>query len=81
MRRELLSLDERDRGDRGPEFRRRMSLIELGAEQFYLSEARRARFSMVTCAIAYGIAVALIIRVISTQAYAVAQPAGWQWSP
>ena len=68
---------ERDRGDRGPEFRRRMALIELSATHAYATEAKRARPAMVLCALLYAAALWLLGSVIAKQSLAVARAAGW----
>lgn len=74
---DLRRLVESDRGDRGPDFRRRMSLIELSAAQLYLQEARRTRVAMLLCGICYVIAIVLIIDVFELQALAVAKEVDW----
>lgn len=76
-RQNLLKVDERDRGDRGPDFRRRMALVEYTAQHFYLAQAKTAPISMLFCAIAYGFAIVFIVKVIVKQALAVASAAGW----
>lgn len=76
-RQDLLRVDERDRGDRGPDFRRRMALVEYSAQHFYLAQAKTAPVSMLFCAIAYGFAIVFIIKVIFKQALAVATAVGW----
>jgi hypothetical protein len=76
-RNDLRRLVESDRGDRGPDFRRRMSLIDLSAAQLYLHEARRARFAMLLCGVCYVIAIVLIGDVFEQQARAVAMAVDW----
>lgn len=76
LRRELRALEDRDRGDRGPDFRRKMALIELGARSTYLREARLAPCSMLICGVSYLIAIGLIVEVLLKQSFLVAKSAG-----
>lgn len=77
-REELRRLEERDRGDRGPEFRRRMSIVELGAAYAYQAESRRRIVSMLFCSLFYLAAIGLIALVVVHQTQAVVNAAGWK---
>lgn len=73
----LRRYEERDRGDRGPDFRRKMSLVELSASHTYLREASTNKLFMFFCALCYAAAIGLIIIVIVHQTKSVASAAGW----
>jgi hypothetical protein len=73
----LRRVEDRDRGDRGPSFRRRMALVELSAESSYLRAARTSRIALSFCTAAYLTAIALILLVIVHQSHSIAVAAGW----
>ena len=76
-RNQLMRVEERDRGDRGPDFRRKMALIETAGRLFYLKQARTNGLALVGCALGYIFGVGLILCVIAKQSAAVAEAAGW----
>jgi hypothetical protein len=74
---DLRRFAERDRGDRGPDFRRKMALIETAATSYYLEEAGRTWPAMTICAIGYAFALWMLGDVFLQQAKAVASAVGW----
>jgi hypothetical protein len=73
----LRDLEAQDRGDRGPAFRRKMALVENAARHSYRQVAEKGLPSMLLCAAAYAIAIALILLVIWHQSKSIALAAGW----
>lgn len=76
-RNQLMRVEERDRGDRGPDFRRKMALIETAGRLFYLEQARTNVLALLGCALGYILGIGLILYVIAKQSAAVAEAAGW----
>lgn len=76
LKQQILRLGERDRGDRGPEFRRKMALVEASARHTYRQEAGTAFLPMVVCGLCYLAAIGFIVQVIANQATAVTQASG-----
>jgi len=68
---------ERDRGDRGPDFRRRMALVERSARLQYLNEAQGARVAMLICILLYLGGLSLLGAVLVHQSATIARVAGW----
>lgn len=68
---------ERDRGDRGPAYRRRVALVEAAAAAAYLNDARSSKISLFLCIGAYAISVYCVGRVIVRQLFQVFEAAGW----
>jgi hypothetical protein len=77
LRDQLRRSEEKDRGDRGPSFRRKMAIVETSARQSYIAEAHRSMPIMTICALLYATSIVLILKVIVGQASAVAASAGW----
>lgn len=77
LRDEVRRQTERDRGDHGPDFRRKMALIELSAQYHYAEAKEKFRISMLICALAYLIAITMIFQVFWDQGIEVATKVGW----
>lgn len=73
--RDKLSITDHDA--LGPVFRRRMSIIEHGAEQRYLIESARNSKRAALCVILYLIAIFFVLVIVVVQSFDVANAAGW----
>ena len=77
LRDELRRARDRDRGDKGPDFRRRMALVEMGAVIFYRAEATKTRLPMLVSGACYALAIGVALVIILAQSMRVAAVAGW----
>ncbi len=72
-----LVLQQSDRGDHGPEFRRRMAIIEEGARYRYRIDSQWLPSLVALCMTLYIAGVGLILRIIWIQSKEVGSAAGW----
>ena len=77
LRKDLRAIEQPDRGDHGPDFRRRMGIVEEGAKCVYNNASRQKFVSLVIGMMSYAAAILAIIVIIFNQSKSVLSAAGF----